>query len=64
MSIKALLLKQYDLYPKMQIQHIVKLIYQNEFAGGHLIENEDDSLRKLQDELCSLKHSSWTEDML
>ena len=57
MSIKALLLKQYDLYPKMQIQDIVKLIYQNEFAGGHLIENEDDILRKLQEELCSLKHS-------
>jgi len=57
MSIKALLLKQYDLYPKMQIQDTVKLIYQNEFAGGHLIENEDDILRKLLEELCSLKHS-------
>lgn len=50
MGIKALLLKQYDLYPKMQIQDMVKLIYQNEFAGGHLIENEDESLRKLEDE--------------
>jgi len=58
MSIKALLFKQYDLYPKMQIQDMIKLIYQNEFAGGHLIENEDDSLRKLQDEWRSLEQSS------
>lgn len=50
MSIKAVLIEQHDLYPKMQIQDIIKLIYQNEFAGGHMIENEDDSLRKLQDE--------------
>jgi len=47
---KGLLLRQYDLYPKMQIQDMVKLIYQNEFAGGHLIENEKDSLQKLQEE--------------
>ena len=33
MSIKSLLLKQYELHPKMQIQDMVKLIYQNEFAG-------------------------------
>jgi uridine kinase len=58
MGIKAVLLKQHDLYPKMQIQDIIKLIYQNEFAGGHLIENEDDSLRKLQDECCSLEQLS------
>lgn len=50
MSIKALLVKHYSLYPRMQIQDMIKLIHQNEFAGGHLIKNEDDSLRKLQDE--------------
>lgn len=55
MSIKSLLLKQYKLYPKMQIQDMVKLIYQNEFAGGHLITNEIDSLKRLQEEYRSLK---------
>ena len=58
MSIKSLLLKHYSLYPKMQIQDMVKLIYQNEFAGGHLIKNEDDSLRRLKDELNSLEKAS------
>ncbi len=36
--------------PKMQIQDMVKLIYQNEFAGGHIIKNEEDSLHRLKEE--------------
>ena len=51
-------MRQYDLYPKMQIQDMVKLIYQNEFAGGHLIENEKDSLQKLQEECRYLERYS------
>ncbi|HHW01092.1 MAG TPA: hypothetical protein GXX36_16275 [Clostridiaceae bacterium] len=50
MSIKALLVRHYNLYPRIQIQDAVKLIYQNEFAGGHFIENEEETLRKLQTE--------------
>ncbi|HHW30816.1 MAG TPA: hypothetical protein GXX20_03950 [Clostridiaceae bacterium] len=57
MTIKALLLKHYHLYPRMQIQDVVKLIYQNEFAGGHMIENEEDSLRKLQNEWHTIETS-------
>jgi len=52
---KNLLLKQYELYPKMQIQDMVKLIYQNEFAGGHLIVNKMDSFKRLEEEYNSLK---------
>lgn len=55
---KNLLLKQYNLYPNMQIQDMVKLIYQNEFAGGHLIKNEKDSLQKLQEECHYLEQKS------
>jgi len=58
LSMKDLLLKQYNLYPKMQIQDMVKLIYQNEFAGGHLVENEKNSMQKLQEECCSLEQCS------
>lgn len=57
-SLKSLLLKQHEMYPKMQIQDMVKLIYQNEFAGGHLIANEDDCLRRLTEELHSLEKYS------
>ena len=32
--------EQYGLYPKMQPQDFIKLAYQSEFGGGHLIEDE------------------------
>ena len=47
---KNMLLKQYKLYPKMQLIDFIKLIYQNEFAGGHMIEDEMASLRRLKEE--------------
>lgn len=37
-------------YPKMQAQDAIKLIYQNEFGGGHLIENEAASLQRIESE--------------
>jgi len=58
MSIKEILVKQYYLYPKMQIQDMIKLIHQNEFAGGHLIESEEDSLQRLQEEWRCLEQLS------
>lgn len=58
MNIKNVLLKQHSLYPKMQIQDMIKLIYQNEFAGGHLIKNEEDSLLKLKEECRILERHS------
>jgi len=61
-DMKSLLLKQYELYPKMQIQDMIKLIYQNEFAGGHFITNETDSFMRLQEECHSLRvHSLGTK---
>lgn len=37
-------------YPKMEPQDAVKLIYQNEFGGGHLIRDEESCLSYLQRE--------------
>lgn len=54
MNLDKILLKHYNLYPEMQIQDVVKLIYQNEFGGGHLIRNKSDSLKRLQEEYNSL----------
>ncbi len=34
----------------MQVQDAVKLLYQSEFGGGHMIENEAQSLRWLEEE--------------
>jgi len=54
---KDILLEHYKRYPRMDIRDMVKLIYQSEFAGGHLIKNEDDSLRRLKDEIEQLEKS-------
>lgn len=37
-------------YPKMEITDAVKLIYQNEFGGGHMIADEEKSLLRLKEE--------------
>ena len=41
-------------YPKMEIADAVKLLYQNEFGGGHIIKDERQSLERLESELVSL----------
>ena len=42
-------------YPKMQPCDAVKLIYQNEFGGGHLIQDEEACLRYLRQEYASVE---------
>ncbi len=60
--LKDLLVKQYRLHPRMQIQDMVKLIYHNEFAGGHLITDEMDSLKRLEEECRAfMRHSEDRE---
>jgi uridine kinase len=44
----------------MDIRDMVKLIYQSEFAGGHLVKNGDDSLRRLKDEIEHLDKSGYS----
>ncbi len=57
-ALKGILLKQYALYPEMQLVDVVKLIYQSEFAGGHMIADEMASLQRLQAEWNSLQPAS------
>ncbi len=49
-ELKPLLLEHYQRYPQMTIQDLVKLIFQNEFAGGHMVTCELASLQRLQEE--------------
>jgi uridine kinase len=51
MDFKKILKEQYGLYPKMQPQDFIKLAYQSEFGGGHLIEDEAKSLEYLEKEV-------------
>lgn len=50
-DLRAILLQHHRRYPIMAMQDMVKLIYQNEFAGGHLIADEQASLRRLAEEM-------------
>ncbi len=58
---KDLLLEHLIKYPYMEVQDLVKLIYQNEFAGGHMILDEKSSLKRLQTERETLKEVSSFE---
>jgi hypothetical protein len=46
-ELKKVLLEHANKYPKMNVSDAVKLIYQNEFGGGHLILNPENSLKYL-----------------
>ena len=47
-ELKAILIAHAKRYPPMQPQDAVKLIYQNEFGGGHLIRDEEACLNYLR----------------
>lgn len=46
--ISALVTTQLEKYPQMKAQDIIKLIYQNEFGGGHMIDDPETSLKRLK----------------
>lgn len=63
---KNIILKHFNMYPKMQIIDFVKLIYQNEFGGGHLIKDSSVSLNYLKQEYNSViqsENTSFYEDI-
>lgn len=49
-ELKKIILNHIYKYPKMEVTDIIKLVYQNEFGGGHLISNPENSLRYLKKE--------------
>ncbi len=57
---KKLLLSHFSRYPKMQLTDMIKLICQSEFAGGHIISNPEDSLKRIEEECAALKNGVTT----
>lgn len=53
-QLQEVLLWHQQRYPRMQIQDLVKLAYQNEFAGGHMIADPKSSLERLREECQAL----------
>ncbi|MFR5601644.1 MAG: hypothetical protein ACLTKI_04500 [Lachnospiraceae bacterium] len=50
MDCSTLLKQQIQRYPQMEIRDVCKLLYQRNFGCGHLVTEEKQSLRRLQDE--------------
>lgn len=57
-DLASVLLQHCQRYPRMTIQDLVKLVFQNEFAGGHMIADEQTSLQRLHEELQLLDQAS------
>ena len=53
-ELKAILITHAKRYPLMEPRDAVKLIYQNEFGGGHLIRDEQACLNYLRQEYASV----------
>lgn len=58
-----ILINHYKKYPQMQIEDFYKLIYQNEFAGGHLIDDIKSSYKYLEEEIKSLDKLNESNSM-
>ena len=54
-ELRAILIAHAKRYPLMQPTDAVKLIYQNEFGGGHLIRDEQACLNYLRQEYADLE---------
>ena len=50
MNVKTILVNYQKQYPNMEFSDAVKLLYQSEFGGGHMIINPAKSLERLQQE--------------
>jgi len=53
-DIREIILQSYRACPDQELQDLLKLLHQQEFAGGHLIADEDDSLDRLREEAAGL----------
>lgn len=47
---KEILMKQFARYPQMKIEDAVKLLFQSEFGGGHMVANPAKSLERIWQE--------------
>ena len=54
-ELKRILTEHAARYPLMEAQDAVKLIYQNEFGGGHLIRDPESCLEALRQEYAAVK---------
>ena len=61
-ELREVLLPHQQRYPMLQTQDLVKLVFQNEFAGGHMIADPESILRRLREECWSLADDRGVEE--
>lgn len=54
-ELKKILLDELKARPAMELQDAVKLLYQSEFGGGHLITDPEGALARLREEMASCR---------
>lgn len=58
---KQILTEHMKKYPESELIDLVKLLYQSEFAGGHMIADRGSSLRRIKEELEAVRDLKLTE---
>ena len=58
MELKDALLLHAKMYPRMQPADAVKLVYQSEFGGGHMIKSPEAALIRLRSEYSAAEHDA------
>ena len=56
-KLKRTVIEHIKKYPKAELQDILKMLYQNEFGGGHLVSDEAACLARLAAEYKSIEQS-------
>lgn len=64
LELKDALLLHAIMYPKMRPADAVKLVYQNEFGGGHMIKSPEAALIRLRSEYAATEHDAMQPLMI
>lgn len=63
-ELKDALLLHANMYPRMRPADAVKLVYQNEFGGGHMIKSPEAALIRLRNEYAATEHDAMQPLMI
>ena len=63
-ELKDALLLHANMYPRMRPADAVKLVYQNEFWGGHMIKSPEAALIRLRSEYAATEHDAMQPLMI
>ncbi len=63
-ALKKLLLDQLKTHPALELQDMIKALYQSEFGGGHFVSDQKQGMEYLLEELDGLNQPANTEELV